>query len=351
MSKPQTLPPLTSVGTPREETRRQRILKGRFTPIWIITVILFAVSPLIAPGSLTATTLASMLPFAGILAIVALGQTLVMSQGGIDLSVPGSMALAAVLVTKLPEQGMPLPLAVAVALFACALGGLAIGISVVALSVAAFISSLAINSVLLGVVLFMSNGFPAAADPGLSAAAVGSVAGIPTLVLIAVAVVLVAHVLVRHTLLGRRLIAVGASRPAAKLQGIRVQSYEISAYVCAGLVYALGGILLAGLLRTPNIMLGDTYLLPSIAAVVLGGSLLTGGITSVVATAVAALFLTQLSQVVLVSGATTSTQLLVQALVLAASVVFRGFSLRGVLPTIGRPRKPSSAPQQPPKAS
>ncbi|GAA3407763.1 hypothetical protein GCM10018952_02450 [Streptosporangium vulgare] len=98
----------------------------------------------------------------------------------------------------------------------------------------------------------------------------------------------------------------------------------MGAYVVAGICYSLAGILLAGYLRTPDILLGDTYLLPTIAAVVLGGSLLSGGITNLAATAVAALFLTQLNQVVLAAGASTATQLLVQAGVLALSVVARG---------------------------
>ena len=117
---------------------------------------------------------------------------------------------------------------------------------------------------------------------------------------------------------------------------------SLGAYVAAGICYALAGVLLAGYLRTPDILLGNTYLLPTIAAVVLGGSLLSGGITNLAATAVAALFLTQLDQVVLAAGASTATQLLVQAVVLALSVVARGVSW-GSLRTRLRSRAPDPA--------
>ncbi|MER6826064.1 ABC transporter permease [Streptosporangium sp. NPDC000563] len=341
MSRHTTLPPTrrTAPGGPIDP---RRLLTGRFSSIWLITLLLFAASPLISPGSLSGSAVLSMLPFAAVMAIAALGQTLVVSQGGIDLSVPGVMALAAVLATKLPTvTSVPVWAAVAMGIAVGAVSGLVIGIAVVRLSIAAFVASLAVNSILIGVVLQVSKGFPASAAPGLSAFAVGSVWGVPNLLLVAVVVVTFAHWGVRHTVLGRRFVAVGAGRPAARLLGLPTGSYEAGAYVTAGICYSLAGVLLAGYLRTPDILLGNTYLLPTIAAVVLGGSLLSGGITSLAATAVAALFLTQLDQVVLAAGASTATQLLVQAGVLALSVVFRGVPW-GTVRTRLRTRSPAT---------
>src|SRR5699024_1646628 len=111
------------------------------------------------------------------------------------------------------------------------------------------------------------------ASAGLATFAVSSVFGIPTLLLIAVLLVVLAHVGIRHTAVGRRLIAVGAGRPAANLLGLRTSTYEIGAYTIAATAYAVAGTLLAGYLRTPDIRLGDSYQLTTIAAVVLGGSL------------------------------------------------------------------------------
>lgn len=308
------------------------IPRGPFVPVWGMAIVLFAISPLLAPGSLSSSSLDSMLPFAAILVIASLGQTLVITQGGIDLSVPGSMALAAVFVTKIPEQtGMPLWLAVVLGLSAGLAGGLIIGLVVVRFGIAAFVASLAMNSILIGVVLHVSDGFPGSAATSFSDFAVGSVLGVQNLVIIALLCVVLLGFVRSRTVVGRRFWAVGASAPAAHLLGIRSKAYQVGAYAVAGLFYALAGLLLAGYLRTPDILLGNTYQLSTIAAVVLGGSLLTGGISSAAATAVAALFLTQLNQVVLAAGAATSMQLLVQAIVLALAVVLSRMPLRRLL--------------------
>ncbi|WP_058855942.1 ABC transporter permease [Nocardia jinanensis] len=321
-----------SPATPNTGSWLSRLRGDRFLPVVVITVALFVLSPLLAPGSLSSSALSAMLPFAAIMAIAALGQTLVIAHGGIDLSVPGVMALAAVFATKIAQNGsLPLVACVVLGIVCGAVSGLIVGIAVVRFSVAAFVATLAVNSLLLGFVLILSDGFPGSADPALSAFAVSSVFGVPSLFLVAVVVVALGHVLLRHSVPGRRFIAVGAGVPAARILGLRTAVTEICAYVLAGVAYAVAGTLLAAYLRTPDLRLGDSYQLTTIAAVVLGGSLLRGGISSIAATAVAALFLTQLGQVVLAAGASTAVQLLVQAVVLAVAVVVRGIPWRTYL--------------------
>lgn len=315
-----------------------RLPRGPFLPVWVMTVVLFAVSPLIAPGSLSGSALGSMFPFAAILALAALGQAFVISQGGIDLSVPGAMALAALFATKVPElTGLPLAVSAVLGLFAGAAAGAVVGVLVVRLRIAAFVVTLAMNSILIGFVFQISKGFPASANPTVSAFATGSVLGVPNLLIVAVILVALTQWLRRRTVAGRRFMSVGANPAATRLLGIRTEGYRVAGYAIAGLLYSVAGLLLAAYLRTPDILLGNTYQLSSIAAVVLGGSLLTGGVSSAVATGVAAVFLTQLNQVVLAAGASTSVQLLVQAAVLALAVVARriafGSLLKGLRPS------------------
>jgi ribose transport system permease protein len=137
-------------------------------------------------------------------------------------------------------------------------------------------------------------------------------------------------------------VAVGASPPAAHAAGIRVRDYQVATYVVASLCYGAAGILLAGFLRTPNIDAGNSYLLPTIAAVVLGGTSLAGGQGSVVATAIGALFLTQLEQVVLGLGADESYKLIIQGSIIALGMMLRvipwrqvGRTIAGLSGTIG----------------
>ncbi|WP_236791882.1 ABC transporter permease [Amycolatopsis sp. GM8] len=327
---------------PRQRAgQRPRLLpRGPFVPVWVMTAALFAVSPVLAPGSLSGSALSSMLPFAAILVLAALGEAFVITQGGIDLSVPGAMALAALFATKVPAlTGLPLAVSAVLGLLAGAAAGGVVGVLVVRLRIAAFVVTLAMNAILIGFVLHISNGFPASANPAVSAFATGSVLGVPNLLIIAVILVGLTQWLRRRTVAGRRFVSVGANPAAARLLGIRAEGYRIAAYAIAGLLYAVAGLLLAAYLRTPDILLGNSYQLSTIAAVVLGGSLLTGGVSSAVATGVAAVFLTQLNQVVLAAGAPTSIQLLVQAAVLALAVVARRVPF-GALVRRLRPSRP-----------
>lgn len=313
--------------------------------VWAMTAVLFLVSPMISPGVLSASSINAMLPFAAILAIAAAGQTLVVQQGGIDLSVGGTMSLAAVLVTNLPSGANDgLTRAVVLALLAAAGAGLLSGLFVTFLGVSPLVATLGVNSLLLGIIQHISNGSPTEAAPRLDDFVSGRLWGIPRTLIIAVLVVLVLNALVKRTVGGRRFEFVGANRLTARASGVSVSSARLSAYLGAGLCYGIAGVMLAGFLRTPGIFVGDSYLLPVIAAVVLGGTSLSGGAGSVIATAGGALFLTQLDQVVLARGADTWVQYVMQGLIIAVGMSARAFAprLRGRSPGAGSPPPPEA---------
>lgn len=311
----------TTHGTP---AALQRILTGRSASIWVATAVLFAVSPLIAPGSLGQAPLLSMLPFAAVLAIVAAGQTLVVQQRGLDLSVPGMIALGAVLGTTLPQtHGWPWGLAVIAGALVPAVFGALNGVLVTSFGVSPLVATLGMNAVLLGTVFSIANGTPAGASAGLNQFALDRTAGVPNTALIALVLIAVVGVVTQRSIVGRKLTAVGVSNRAAAVIGIRVDLFQVVAYSFAGLCYGAGGVLLAGYTKTPPLFLGDSYLLPSVAAVVLGGTALTGGLSSVVASGVAAVFLTQLGQLLRAVGWSDASQLLTQSLVLLLVVLAR----------------------------
>jgi ribose transport system permease protein len=297
---------------------------GRFSAIWIATALLFAASPIIAPGSLSQAAIFSMLPFAAILAIVAVGQTLVVQQRGLDLSVPGAISLAAVLITKFPNQSNDMvPLAIILTVLAGAGIGLINGLAVSLLGIAPFVATLGVNALLLGFVQWYSGGSPTGAASALNRWALASTAGLPNTVISATILIALAQLVMVRSVAGRRFEATGANPAAATASGIRVFRYLVGSYVAAGLCYAIAAILLAAFLKTPGVFIGTSYLLPSVAAVVLGGTALTGGTANVVASAVAALFLTQLGQLVLSIGAPTSVQLLIQSAAIAVGMGLR----------------------------
>jgi ribose transport system permease protein len=323
----------------------------RVGTIWPATLLLFLVSPLLAPGSLASSPILSMLPFAAILALSATGQALVVQQRGFDLSLPAQISLAALLVTKVANQhDGKVPLAVAVAITGGVTAGALNGLVVTKLRITPIVATLGINAFLLGVVQWYSKGFPTGAAPWLNSVALDRT-GLPNTVILASVVLVVLAFVAARTVSGRRLSQAGTNPNAVRLIGARADLVVVCAYALAGLCYGIAGITLAAYTQTPGIFVGDSYLLPSVAAVVLAGNALSGGQLKIASTAVAALFLTQLNQLVLSMGAPTSTQLLIQSAVLIVAVsghtIVRPFKSAGAS---GKP-EPIEAPEDSTTAS
>jgi ribose transport system permease protein len=286
------------------------------------TILLFIASALIEPSSLKSGALKGMLPFAAVLAIIAIGQTLVVQQAGIDLSVPGTVSLIVVIMTHHPAGDNSKLLGAILISFAVAIAfGLLAGTIVSKVGITAIVTTLGMNALAFGLDIQVSNGgLTQATTADLQHFASGSLFGIQSSVLIAIAITAIVAILVKLTVVGRRFEAVGANPAAARASGITPGRYQIGAYVGANILYCCAAILLAGIIHSPSAFQGETYLLPSVAAVVLGGTSLLGGKGSVVATAIGALFLTQLDQFVLTTGINAAVQYLVQAVALAAGV-------------------------------
>lgn len=333
-----------STTSARTERLRRSLLDTGPGAIVVATVLLFVVSPLVAPGSLDSAPLLSMLPFAAVLAIIAAGQTVVVQQRGLDLSVPGMIALAAVLATGLSQSsGWPVWAAVVAGVGGPALFGLLNGLVITRLGVTPLVATLGMNAVLLGTVFSLADGTPSGAPESLNGFALDRTLGVPNTVLVAAGVVLVAALVTRRSVVGHRLTATGVSERAAAAVGIRVTLHQVLAYGFAGLCYGAGGVLLAGYTKTPPLFLGDSYLLPSVAAVVVGGTALSGGLASVMSSAIAALFITQLGQLLRSVGWSDASQLIVQSLVLLLVVVARAL-VPILLGQLRQRRMPASAP-------
>jgi ribose transport system permease protein len=323
-----------------------RASRGLLT-ICAATVLLFAVSLIAQPDSLSHSSLQGMLPFAAVLAIIALGQTLVIQQGGIDLSVPGTVSLSVIIVTHYPhgDNGRLLP-AIGLAYLAALAAGLLNGLIVSRLGMSAIVTSLGTNALLYAVVLGISHGSPTSTTSAMHTAATGQLAGLPYAVYYAVLLTAVVGFAVKRTVAGRRFEAIGDNAAAATMAGLRPHRHQTAAYVWATLLYCTAGILLGGIITTPSAFQGDSQLLPSVAAVVLGGTSLLGGKGSPVASAIAALFLSQLDQFVLTLGVNPATSNIVQALSLAAGVAVYAINWSAVRERLRR-RRPGGVPVTP----
>jgi ribose transport system permease protein len=320
-----------------------RWTRSPFFPIWVATGLLLLLSPIIASGSFNEASLLGMVPFAAILAVAAAGQTIVIQQRGLDLSLPGMISLATVIVTKVPNgRNDLLPLAIALVILAALIAGSINGLAVTRFGITPLVATLGVNALLVGTVLFLTSGTSTAAAPmALSSFALARTFGIPNTALVAIAMIAAAAALIRFTVPGRRFVAVGANPNAAHVAGIAVNRYIWGTYVFAAIAYGVAGIMLTGFLGIPGALPGDNYLLPSIAAVVLGGTSLAGGTGSVVASGVGAVFLTQLGLLVRTLGAPQSVQLVLQGAIIAIGMGLRLVPWRRYL---ARPRPGSGTP-------
>jgi ribose transport system permease protein len=282
------------------------------------------------------------------LAIAAIGQTLVIQQRGLDLTVPGMILLSTVVLTQhAGGSNSGLAVGVLLVILACVASGLLSGLAITQFGITPLVATLGVNALLLGTVYQLTSGqATASSPPGLVSFASEKTIGIPNTALIALIVTIVVAALIRTTVPGRRFVAVGASPGAARAAGIRVNRYLMATYVLASLTYGLAGILISGYLITPGLSAGQTYLLPTIAAVVLGGTSLAGGTGSAVATVVGAVFLTQLQQVLTANGAAQSVESIIQGAIIALGMLLRTIRWRALwdaLATHLRPPSPTIA--------
>jgi ribose/xylose/arabinose/galactoside ABC-type transport system permease subunit len=189
------------------------------------------------------------------------------------------------------------------------------------LRVNSLVATIGMNSLMLGVTMYVTRGFSQQAPLPLNKFGVGKFLDVPLILYVMIVLAAIAIFLLEKTTVGRRFIATSVNPEAAIAVGIPLDGYRVATYALAGFCYAAAGVLLAGYVLSPTVFSGLPYLLATIAAVVVGGNPIGGGLRgSVAATVVGALFLTYLGQLVLAVGFDTSAQNIVQAIIIIASV-------------------------------
>jgi ribose transport system permease protein len=326
------------------------VVASRYMPVYIALLILIIVASIWAPATLSNVALRAIAPYGAVLGMAALGQMLVVMTGGIDLSVPGTMSLAAVIMVGVGDgSNEQIWVAVATAIAAAAIVGLVNGILIGGLKLNALIVTLAVGLIVTGVVNRYGSSFTVSSPvpTGLSDWASSRILGVSPIFWIGVGFTAVLIVALRYTAVGRRFQGVGANPVASHVIGVRVNLNQILVYVVAAIFYAIAGVALAGLLRTPGVAVGTTYLLGPIAAVVIGGAALTGGLASPLSTFVAALFLTGLNQMLKTMGLPTALQFVVFGVVIIGGMLVSGDRIiRGVEQVLRERRRPDGSQTQ-----
>jgi ribose transport system permease protein len=300
----------------------------------LILIGLCIVITLVTPRFFSPTNLAGVARQSAILLKAALGVSLVIMMGGIDLSVEGIMALSSVLASLLvasikPETGaLKLGpnfnigiLGILAAVGVATLMGLVNGLLHTRLRIPSFMVTLGMLSVGIGLATWLSGGIDVRIlDPFLRGLARDSIGPIPNLAVFGVVLFFIALFLERYTRFGRYIRAIGGAEDRAKLVGIPVDRYKILAFTIAGLFYGIAGVLSTGRIGAGTPMVGQGQLFAAITAVVVGGTALTGGTGGVVQTLIGALIVVVISNGMIMVGVNNWIQLAVQGVIITIAV-------------------------------
>jgi ribose transport system permease protein len=267
----------------------------------IVLVVVFSIA---SPNFLQTSNIIAILQATSVNGVLAIAATLVIITGGIDLSVGTLMTFCAVIAgVVLTYWGLPLPFGILGALLAGAAAGFCSGTFVAKLKIPPFIATLGMMLILKGLSLVISGTRPIYFNdtPGFTDISQGSIVGaifpavpLPNGVLILFLVAIAVSFILSKTALGRYTFALGSNEEAVRLSGVNTDGWKIAVYTLAGAICGIAGLLIAARLNSAQPALGQGYELDAIAAVVIGGTSLSGGRGTVLGTLIGALIMSVL---------------------------------------------------------
>jgi ribose/xylose/arabinose/galactoside ABC-type transport system permease subunit len=275
--------------------RITRNLSGEFG-IGIAFILEFILFALLSPYFFTPDNLLNVSLQASITAIIAAGMTFVILTGGIDLSVGSLVAFAGIVATTVLKTGLPpvvgFILAILAGLAVGSLSGAFAGFCITRFNIAPFIVTLATMTIWRGAAFVWTDGRPVWELPaGFAFLGTGRLLAVPVPTIIMVLTFVASHIILTRTRFGRYVYAVGGNIEAARLAGIRTWRVLVNVYVLSATLAALSGILLASRMNSGQPNAGVSYELDVIAAVVVGGTSLSGGAGSIIGTFIGAMLI------------------------------------------------------------
>lgn len=304
------------------------MLRSSLQQVFVFTalVAIYVFFMVTAPNFASVGILMQIISQAAYIGVMALGATFVIATGGIDLSVGTGMTLVAVMAgVFLSADYLNLPLGggLLLVLLVGAAVGLINGLNVSLLGLPPFIATLAMMMVARGLALIISEGQSITiTNPGYRYVASGQlIPGVANSVIVFVVLAILASFLLNKTLLGRYALAIGSNEEATRLSGVNTKIWKILVYVVAGLFLAAGAILYSGRFGFVQPAEGIGFELNVIAAVVIGGTSLSGGRANIIGTVVGALIMQTLTVGLQMMGIAQDWQLVVTGIVVVIAVV------------------------------
>ncbi|MGJ8531028.1 MAG: ABC transporter permease [Alphaproteobacteria bacterium] len=285
----------------------------------LIIVVVFS---LLTPVFLTTPNLINILQQSSLNAVIALGMTLVIISGGIDLSVGPTAALSAVIGATLMVAGVPIYLAILAALGVGILCGLFNGVLVAYAGLQPFIVTLGGLSLYRALALIYTGGNPVfGIPPEFRALTNGTLLGIPNPVIIVAIIALLLWILLNKTPLGEYILAVGGNEEAARIAGVPVAKTKVATFVISGSLASIAAMILVGRLGAAEPTIGNLWELDAIAAAAIGGASLMGGKGSIVGTLIGAIILGALRNGLTLMNVQAFYQLLATGIIIIAAML------------------------------
>lgn len=289
----------------------------------LFLAMLCVIMAFVAPGFFRVSNLLNVLRAASLLTILAIGQTIIVLTGGIDLSMGTVATLAAIATAWLLNRAqVPVPVAMAAGMAVGAVAGGANGFMRAFIGLPTFVATYGTMWVAIGFAVVMLGGYNIYGFvPAFRFFGIGRVFGIPVPIYLMILTWALTWFLLHRTTFGRRLYATGANREAARLSGIDTRKVLMQAHVLSGVFAGFVGVLVASLLNSGEAGMADPMLLPGIAAVVVGGASLRGGQGGIPGTVIGALIMTLIGNGMNLMGLSSNWQGPVQGFVILAAVL------------------------------
>lgn len=297
----------------------------------IALVGLMIVITIINPSFLTTNNLLNLLLQVTANGFIAFGMTFVILTGGIDLSVGSSLALSSALAAGLIGGGLPVPVAIVLAICLGGLFGMLNGLLIAYGKLAPFIVTLATMTIFRGATLVYTNGNPV--TKGLSDSFLfqflgqGYIVGIPFPVILMFLVFVILAILLHKTAFGKAVYALGGNEKAAYISGIKLNKVKIIIYTISGMMASLSGLIITSRLSSAQPTAGASYEMDAIAAVVLGGTSLSGGKGRIWGTLIGALIIGVLNNGLNIIGVSAFWQQAVKGIVILIAVLLDRFKV------------------------
>lgn len=288
----------------------------------IVLMAMFLMLTLSTPAFLTTRNIINLSRQISVNAILAMGMTFVIITGGIDLSVGSVLAVGGVISASIVASGaVPVWIAVISGIAVGGLLGLINGLVVSRLKVAPFVITLAMMTIARGIAYVYTDGRPIVGLPDrFRVIGRDSIGFIPVPVIIMILVIVFCWFLLQHTLFGRYVFYIGGNREAAKVSGINIKRMLTLVYTFNGLIAGLAGVVLASRINSGQPQAGLTYELDAIAAVVIGGTSLAGGVGSITGTFIGAVIMGMINNGLNLLRVSAYYQMIIQGIIIVLAV-------------------------------